>query len=149
MQNALVFIGSGKLGFPEAALLAIALGCDMINVGREAMLALGCLQAQRCHTGRCPTGVTTHNAWLVRGLDPALKSVRAANYITTLRFELQRLAHACGWVHPSLVPLESLEILDGRFDCTPAPAIFDYEESWGLPSVEERAEIERLMLGEG
>ncbi len=149
MQNALVFIGSGKLGFPEAALLAIALGCDMINVGREAMLALGCLQAQRCHSGRCPTGVTTHNAWLVRGLDPALKSVRAANYITTLRFELQRLAHACGWVHPALVPLESLEILDGRFDCTPAPAIFDYEESWGLPSVEERAEIERLMLGEG
>jgi hypothetical protein len=83
----------------------------------------------------------------VRGLDPALKSVRLANYVSTLRFELQRLAHACGWVHPALVPLERLEILDGRFDCTPAPAIFNYEKGWGLPSVEERAELERQMLG--
>ena len=49
-----VFIGSGKLGFPETALFAFSLGCDMINVGREAMLAIGCIQAQRCHTGHCP-----------------------------------------------------------------------------------------------
>ncbi len=148
MQDSLVFIGSGKLGFPEAALLAIALGCDMINVGREAMLALGCLQTQRCHSGRCPTGVTANNAWLMRGLDPPLKSVRVANYISTLCFELQRLANACGWVHPALVPLEGLEILDGRFDSVSASEIFDYEEGWGLPSEYGRAEIERLMLGE-
>jgi glutamate synthase domain-containing protein 2 len=52
-----VLIGSGKLGFPDVGLLAMALGCDMINIAREAMLSIGCIQAQRCHTGHCPTGV--------------------------------------------------------------------------------------------
>ena len=54
----------------------------MVNVAREAMLAIGCIQAQKCHTDTCPTGVATQNAWLAHGLDPALKSVRAANYVT-------------------------------------------------------------------
>ncbi|MEE9282027.1 MAG: FMN-binding glutamate synthase family protein [Myxococcota bacterium] len=149
LQNELAFIGSGKLGFPETALLALALGCDLVNVGREAMLALGCLQAQRCHTGRCPTGITTHNRWLVRGLAADLKSVRVASYVSTLRFELLRLAHACGQVHPALVPLDRLEILDGRYDGTAAPEIFGYEPGWGLPSSDACAEVERLMEATG
>ena len=91
LHEDVVFTGGGKLGFPENALLAFALGCDTVNVGREAMLSIGCIQAQRCHTGRCPTGVTTNNAWLQRGLDPALKSVRAANYLVQMRKELLQL----------------------------------------------------------
>ena len=59
-----VFVGSGKLGFPENAVVAFALGCDMINVAREAMLSIGCIQAQQCHTDNCPTGVATQNPWL-------------------------------------------------------------------------------------
>ena len=43
---------------------------DMVNVAREAMLAIGCIQAQRCHTDKCPTGVATQDPWLVHGLDP-------------------------------------------------------------------------------
>ena len=76
-----MFIGSAKLGMPHTALFAFALGADMVNVGREAMMAIGCIQAQRCHTGRCPTGVATQNPWLVRGLDPEIKAARAANYV--------------------------------------------------------------------
>ena len=74
-----VLIGSGKLGFPADAMVAFALGCDAINVGREAMMAIGCIQAQRCHTGHCPTGVATQNRWLVRGLDPTSKAARLAS----------------------------------------------------------------------
>ena len=95
-----MFIGSGKLGFPETALLALALGCDMINVAREAMLAIGCIQAQRCHTGNCPTGVATQNRWLMRGLDPSSSRARAANYLVALRAELLALARACGVAPP-------------------------------------------------
>ena len=63
-----VFIGSGKLGFPgDGHFLPFAMGCDMINVAREAMMAIGCIQAQRCHTGHCPTGVATQSKWLMRG----------------------------------------------------------------------------------
>ena len=76
LTDDVVFIGAGKLGLPETAAVAFALGVDCVNVGREAMFALGCIQAQKCHTDECPTGVATQNAWLQRGLDPHLKSVR-------------------------------------------------------------------------
>ena len=46
LQHDVAFVGSGKLGFPETALLAVAMGCDMVNVGREAMMSVGCIQAQ-------------------------------------------------------------------------------------------------------
>ena len=110
-----VFVGSGKLGFPEAALLALALGCDVVNVGREAMLAIGCIQVQRCHTNRCPTGVTTQHPWLMRGLDPAEKAPRLANYVVALRRDLLALARACGVGHPALVGASQLDILDDRY----------------------------------
>ena len=94
-QN-IVFIGSGRLGFPERALLGFGFGCDMINVAREAMMAIGCIQAQRCHTNHCPTGVATNNPWLVRGLDPTLKADRLADYVPTLRKEHLPLCRGVG-----------------------------------------------------
>ena len=141
----IVFVGSGKLGFPDTALLAFALGCDAINVGREAMLSIGCIQAQRCHTGRCPTGVTTNSWWLQRGLDPALKSVRCANYIAQLRHEVLMLSRACGQPHPALVTLESIEIIDDRFGTRPARDVFGYEAGWGVPSLADRDALSALM----
>src|SRR4029079_6704682 len=50
LQDRVAFIGGGKLGLPDNAIVAFALGCDMVNVAREAMLAIGCIQAQKCHT---------------------------------------------------------------------------------------------------
>ena len=124
IDDRVVFIGSGKLGFPETALFALALGCDLIAVGREALLAIGCIQAQRCHTNHCPTGITTHNRWLVRGLDPTLKSSRLANYVVSLRKELTALGRACGVEHPSLIRLDQLELLDGRFGSATVAELF-------------------------
>jgi glutamate synthase domain-containing protein 2 len=139
-----VFIGSGKLGFPETALLALAMGADLIAVGREAMLAIGCIQAQLCHTGRCPTGVTTQNRWLMRGLDPELKSARLANYLVALRKDLLLLAHACGQPHPALVSLDCLDITEGLVR-RPARRVFDYQPNWGLPPEGDRAAVAGLM----
>ncbi len=126
LDHQVVFTGAGKLGFPEVGLLALAMGCDTINVGREAMMAIGCIQAQRCHTGRCPTGVATQNRWLMRGLDPKSKAARAANYVTILRKELLQLAHACGADHPSEVELSSFEMLDDHFGSRSAAEVFGY-----------------------
>lgn len=148
VSEKVVFIGSGRLGFPEQSLLALALGCDMINVAREAMLAIGCIQAQQCHTGHCPTGVATQSAWLVGGLDPTLKSARLANYLMTLRKELLQLAHACGEVHPALVPLDRIAVVEG-FVSRSAREVFGYREGWGLPTDEEREAIRAVMRGGG
>jgi Conserved region in glutamate synthase len=142
-----VFVGSGKLGIPENALLGLAMGCDMINVARTAMFSIGCIQAQRCHTGRCPSGVATQLPWLQHGLDPASKSVRCANYLATLRFELLSLARACGHVHPALVPLDAVELLDVDLKTVRADELFDYLPDWGLPGPADVEAITALMAG--
>ena len=54
LHEHLVFIGSGRLGLPDAALVGFTLGCDLINVAREALLAIRCIQALRRHTNHCP-----------------------------------------------------------------------------------------------
>lgn len=131
IENDLLWIGSGKLGFPQNALLAMGMGCDMVAVAREAMLAIGCIQAQKCQTGHCPTGVATQNKWLAAGLDPELKSARLANYLGVFRHDLLALANACGQPHPALVGLERLEVLDGQFGSRTAREIFGYESGWG------------------
>src|SRR3712207_313588 len=92
LHEDVVFQGGGKLGLPDNAVVAFALGCDMVSVAREAMLAIGCVQAQKCHTDTCPTGVATQNAWLSRGLVPDEKADRVANYIQTLRRDLAKVA---------------------------------------------------------
>jgi len=145
LHHKVAFGGAGKLGFPEVALLALALGCDWISVAREAMLSIGCVQAQRCHTDHCPTGVATQRPWLVRGLDPDLKSVRCANYVSTLRKELLRLAHACGEAHPAAVGLDRLELLGSATGARSAVDEFGYEPGWGLPEATE-IEVVTTML---
>jgi glutamate synthase domain-containing protein 2 len=148
LTDQVVFIGAGKLGLPDNAVVAFALGCDMVNVAREAMLAIGCIQAQKCHTDTCPTGVATQNAWLAHGLDPALKSVRAASYVKTLRRDLLKVAEACGVEHPGLIATTSVEVLTGRTASTPLDEVYGYEPGWGLPSAADRAEIVRIMTAE-
>ena len=120
LSDRITFIGSGKLGFPEETLLSMAMGCDMINVARTAMLAIGCIQAQICQTGKCPTGVATQDKWLMRGLDPTDKSARLANYITTLRKEVLQLCRACGVEHPSRMSLKKhFEVMENTFRARP------------------------------
>jgi tetrahydromethanopterin S-methyltransferase subunit H len=92
--------------------------------------------------------VATQNAWLSRGLDPALKSVRAANYVKTLRRDLLKVAEACGVEHPGLIDTGSVEIIDGRTASTPLAEVYGYRPGWGMPSAADQAELVRLMSGE-
>ncbi|WP_028463198.1 FMN-binding glutamate synthase family protein [Nocardia sp. 348MFTsu5.1] len=145
LHEDIAFIGSGKLGLPDNAVVGFALGCDMVNVAREAMLAIGCIQAQKCHTDTCPTGVATQNSWLARGLVPEVKAERAANYIKTLRRDLVKVAEACGVEHPGLIDTTSVDILQGRTSSTPLHEVYGYTPDMGVPSLGDREEIIRLM----
>ena len=145
LHQQIVFIGSGRLGLPEAAIFGFGLGCDLINVGREALLAIGCIQAQRCHTNHCPTGITTQHPWLIRGLDPTLKAARLANYVVALRKEVLALSRACGVPHPALITADHLELLDSRFGSKTVAELFCYEDGCGVPSDEDAEEARRLM----
>ncbi|TFV59379.1 FMN-binding glutamate synthase family protein [Mycobacterium sp. PS03-16] len=147
LHEQVTFVGAGKLGLPDNAVVAFALGCDMVNVGREAMLAIGCIQAQKCHTDTCPTGVATQNAWLARGLVPELKAERAAHYIKTLRRDLVKVAEACGVEHPGLIGTDAVDILTGRTATTPLHDVYGYAPGMGLPSPADREAIIGLMAG--
>ena len=73
-----------------------ALGADLINVGREAMMAIGCIQAQRCHTGHCPTGVTTQDPQRQRALVVPTKSERVYHFHSNTLMALKELVQAAG-----------------------------------------------------
>lgn len=140
-----VFIGGGRLGFPDAALFAFALGCDMVSVGREAMISIGCIQAQRCHTGRCPSGVATQSRWLMHGLDAQLKSSHVASYICALRAETLALSRSCGEVHPALVGPEHIEVVSERYSSASLAEVFGYQPGWPVMGAGRRAEIQSLI----
>lgn len=110
LTERIVFIGSGKLGFPAKAAMAFAMGVDCINVAREAMMSIGCIQAQACHTNRCPTGIATQNKWLQRGIDIPLKSDRLAQYFKSFRKEFLEITHASGYEHPCQFTMDDIMV---------------------------------------
>ncbi|MCB0737096.1 MAG: FMN-binding glutamate synthase family protein [Bacteroidetes bacterium] len=106
----IVFIGSAKLGFPSQAIQAFAMGADMVNVAREAMMAVGCIQAQSCHTNTCPAGVATQNKWLEAGINVKDKSERVYNYLKTLRKEILEITHSSGYEHPCQYNMDDVHV---------------------------------------
>lgn len=113
LSDKIFFIASGKLGFPEKALMAFAMGADSINIAREAMMSIGCIQAQKCHTNHCPTGIATSNKWLQSGIDVTLKSERYYKYHYTLVKEIAEITHAVGYEHPCQLTMEDIELSMG------------------------------------
>lgn len=89
-------IASGKLINPSDVAWALCTGADFITSARGFMFALGCIQALQCNKNTCPTGITTHNPKLQRGLDPEDKAVRVAQYVKNMQLEVGLIAHACG-----------------------------------------------------
>lgn len=130
LEKDVYFIGSGKLGFPEEMIKAFAMGADCINVAREAMLAIGCIQAQVCHTNTCPSGVATQNKWLQNGIDPTLKSERFYNYATNLRKEVLEITRACGYEHPCQFKTSDVDfaVTDANL-LTPLNEIYHYNKT--------------------
>ena len=91
---------SGKLITPSQVAWALCLGADFIASARGNMFALGCIQALQCNKNTCPTGITTHDPSLQKGLVPADKAVRVANYIKNIVKEVGIIAHSCGVKEP-------------------------------------------------
>lgn len=110
LTHRIVFIGSGKLGFPAKAAMAFAMGVDCINVAREAMMSIGCIQAQICHTNRCPTGIATQSKWLQSGINVPLKSDRLSQYFKTFRKEFLEITHAAGYEHPCQFTMDDIQV---------------------------------------
>lgn len=99
LKNRIKIIASGKLITPSDIAWALCVGADFVNSARGFMFSLGCIQAMQCHKDTCPTGITTHNPILQKGLKPAQKYIRVANYVKRVRDEVEMIAHSCGLRH--------------------------------------------------
>lgn len=91
---------SGKIVSAFDIARSMALGADWCNSARGFMFALGCLQAQACHTGHCPTGVSTQDPHRMRALVVPDKSERVYNFHRHTLHALQELVQAAGLNHP-------------------------------------------------
>ena len=96
LRDRIKVVSSGKLITPTDVGWALCIGADFITSARGFMFALGCIQALQCNKNTCPTGITTHNKKLQRGLVPKDKAIRVMHYAKNMVKEVGTLAHSCG-----------------------------------------------------
>jgi len=100
VRDETVLVASGQIAKGDDVAIAIAMGADMVNIARGNLIAEGCIMALRCHTNQCPTGITTQDPRLRRGLDPRDKYVKVANYNKVLQRELLMFMKSAGVATP-------------------------------------------------
>ena len=122
-------IASGKLINPAQIAWALCVGADFATTARGFMFSLGCIQAMQCNKNTCPTGITTHDKRLQRGLVVANKSQRVANYAQSVRAEVAVIAHACGVQEPRQLQRQHCRIVQGDGSSLALDSIYPEVES--------------------
>ncbi len=100
LKRRIRIIASGKLIDPASVAWAICLGADFVVSARGFMFAIGCIQALQCNRNTCPTGVTTHDPKLQKGLVVEDKAERVKHYCENMNWEVGVIAHSCGVDEP-------------------------------------------------
>jgi len=131
LRNRIRVIAAGRLVNPARAAWALCAGADFVNSARGFMFALGCIQALRCHQNTCPTGVTTHNKRLQRGLVVAEKYQRVANYAQGMNKEIDMIAHSCGCRHARELRREHVRIVQSAGQSVALNILYPYPETGG------------------
>ncbi len=103
LRNEIKIIAAGKITSAFHMARAMALGADICNSARAMMLALGCIQALKCNSNDCPTGVATQNRMLMRGLVPEDKADRVRNFHDRTIEAFSELIAAAGLKNPSQI----------------------------------------------
>lgn len=113
LRDRIKVIASGKRIVPSGVAWALCMGADFVVSARGFMFSLGCIQAMQCNKNTCPTGVTTHDPKLQRGLNSELKSERVANYVANLTYDVGLIAHSCGVLEPRELRRKHARIVGG------------------------------------
>lgn len=96
VRDRVVLMSSGKVFNPAQLFIQLALGSDYVFGARGVMFSLGCIQAKKCGTNQCPSGVATNHWWLKRALVPMEKYIRTGNYIKAMNRYLITLLRVAG-----------------------------------------------------
>lgn len=111
VRDRIILIAAGRITTGAHAAYAIALGADLVNVARGFMLSMGCIQALKCHTNECPTGVATQSKWRQRGLVPHEKAPRIANYARAVQEDLMTVVRSMGLISASQLRRDHVEVV--------------------------------------
>ena len=133
LKERIRLVGSGKLVTSARAAWALCVGADFVNTARGFMFSLGCIQALRCHTNTCPTGITTHNPRLQRGLVVEEKFQRVANYAQGMNHDIEMIAHSCGVAHPRLLRREHCRIVQANGATAALNMLYPYPKQKSAP----------------
>ncbi len=109
-----------------------ALGADGVNMARGFMFAIGCIQAQACHTGKCPTGITTQDRDRYRALVVPDKAQRAANFHRATMYALKEACESSGLTHPDEFTPHHLMIRTGPREVRSAASLYDWIQPGAL-----------------
>jgi glutamate synthase domain-containing protein 2 len=101
LRDRLHLIAAGKITTGFHVVSKLALGADLTNSARGMMLALGCIQALKCHTNHCPTGIATQDRGLTRGLVAEDKAERVRSFQAKTLVAMRELLGAAGIAHPA------------------------------------------------
>lgn len=129
LRDRVKIIASGKKITPSEVAWALCTGADFINSARGFMFSLGCIQALKCNKNTCPTGITTHNERLQKGLDPEDKKVKVANYCMNLRHEVEVIAHSCGVSEPRRLRRKHVRIVQSNGKSIPMIDLYPRPEA--------------------
>lgn len=119
-------IASGKLVTSSQVAWALCMGADFTVSGRGFLFSLGCIQSQQCHTGTCPTGITTQNRRLQKGLDVGLKAERVTSYANWMNREVDMIAHSCGLTTAREFGREHARIIQSAGKSMPLNELYPY-----------------------
>ena len=121
-------ICSGKCVTAYDVAWAISVGADFVNSARGFMLALGCIQSLQCNRNTCPTGITTQNPKLQRGLVVTDKSERVYHYARNVMQEVGIIAHSCGVEEPRQLDRTHCRIVGDDGLSVPLVKLFPYPQ---------------------
>ncbi len=124
LRDRIRVIASGKLITPAEVAWAYCAGVDVVVSARGFMFALGCIQALKCNKNTCPTGITTHDKRLQRGLDPADKSVRVANFVNKIHYGAGLIANSCGVPHVRALNRHHCRIVQNTGEAVPFDSLY-------------------------
>lgn len=129
LRDRIKVICSGKLINPSHIAWALCLGADFVTSARGFMFSLGCIQALQCNKNTCPTGITTHDPDLQRGLDPTDKAERVYNYARNMVYEVGTIANSCGVVEPRLLNRSHAQLINDRGMPVSMQEVFPYNKT--------------------
>ncbi|MEH6442998.1 MAG: FMN-binding glutamate synthase family protein [Oceanospirillaceae bacterium] len=142
-------ICSGKLINPSDVAWALCIGADFVTSARGFMFALGCIQALQCNKNTCPTGITTHDIELQKGLDITDKGERVYQFASKIMYDVGMIAHSCGVTEARQLSRDHVQIINEQGIPIEMTSVFPVHKAKSEYAAVQTTKIENVSAEHG